>query len=122
MRIAGPSRDPAAREPAARPMGIYDREYVRVGPRSSSGLGSLRFISFNSWLIILNVVVFVLNILTSGVLVPVVLNETLNRAVDRDRLGTDGILRDQLGQEIRPRLPLMARGPQGQAIPDPQGR
>ncbi len=42
-------------------MGIYDREYVRVGPRSSSGLGGLRFISFNTWLIILNTAVFLLN-------------------------------------------------------------
>jgi membrane associated rhomboid family serine protease len=41
-------------------MGIYDREYVRVGPRSQSGLGSLRFISVNSWIIIINVVVFLL--------------------------------------------------------------
>jgi membrane associated rhomboid family serine protease len=35
--------------------------YVRVGPRSSSGLGNLRFVSFNTWLIVINVVVFILN-------------------------------------------------------------
>src|SRR5438093_186961 len=42
-------------------MGIYDREYVRMGPRSKSGMGSLRFISFNSWIIIINVAVFFLD-------------------------------------------------------------
>ncbi len=42
-------------------MGIYDREYIRAGPRSRSGLGSLRFVSFNTWLIITNVAVFLLN-------------------------------------------------------------
>ncbi len=47
-------------------MGIYDREYVRMGPRSKSGLGSLRFISFNSWIIILNVAVFLLDGLLGG--------------------------------------------------------
>jgi membrane associated rhomboid family serine protease len=48
-------------------MGIYDREYVRVGPRSSSGLGNLRVISFNTWLIIINCAVFLLGGLLSGV-------------------------------------------------------
>lgn len=47
-------------------MGLYDREYIRVGPRSTSGLGSLRFVSANSWIIVLNVAVFLL-----GSLVPV---------------------------------------------------
>ncbi len=42
-------------------MGIDDRHYARVGPRSSSGLGNLRVISFNTWLIILNVAIFVVN-------------------------------------------------------------
>jgi len=103
-------------------MGIYDREYIRVGPRSASGLGSLRFISFNSWLIIANIAVFVLNILVAGMAVPVVVDETLDRAVDRSDLRTDGVLRNQLGQPIPTRLPLLIRGPQGQAIADPQGR
>lgn len=39
-------------------MGIYDREYIRVGPRSTSGMGGLRFISFNTWLILINAAVF----------------------------------------------------------------
>ena len=42
-------------------MGIYDREYIRMGPRSRSGLGSIQFISFNSWIIILNVAVFLVD-------------------------------------------------------------
>jgi membrane associated rhomboid family serine protease len=42
-------------------MGISDRNYVRFGPRANSGLGNLRVISFNTWLIIANVLVFVLN-------------------------------------------------------------
>lgn len=42
-------------------MGIHDRDYVRMGPRSQSGLGALRFVSFNTWLIIINVAVFLLN-------------------------------------------------------------
>jgi membrane associated rhomboid family serine protease len=50
-------------------MGIYDRDYYRVGPRSGSGLGRLRFVSFNTWLIIVNVGVYLLG------------NVLLNRAV-----------------------------------------
>lgn len=48
-------------------MGISDRDYIRVGPRSRSGMGNLRLISFNTWLIVINVAVFVLNnvVLTS---------------------------------------------------------
>lgn len=44
-------------------MGLSDREYVRIGPRSTSGMGSVRFISFNTWLIILNTIVFVLQMI-----------------------------------------------------------
>jgi membrane associated rhomboid family serine protease len=47
-------------------MSIYDREYIRVGPHSKSGLGSLRFISFNSWIIIINVAVFLVDVLLAG--------------------------------------------------------
>lgn len=42
-------------------MALNDRHYVRFGPRASSGLGNLRFVSFNTWLIVLNVVVFIIN-------------------------------------------------------------
>ncbi|MEC9372379.1 MAG: rhomboid family intramembrane serine protease, partial [Planctomycetota bacterium] len=47
-------------------MGIYDREYVRVGPRSPSWVGALRMFSFNTWLIIVNVAVFVLDMLLAN--------------------------------------------------------
>jgi membrane associated rhomboid family serine protease len=43
-------------------MGIYDREYLRVGPRSRSGVGHLRLISFNTWLILANIAIFVLQV------------------------------------------------------------
>ncbi len=42
-------------------MANTDRNYVRFGPRASSGLGNLRVISFNTWLILINVVVFLSN-------------------------------------------------------------
>ena len=51
-------------------MSIYDREYIRMGPRSKSGLGSLRFISFNSWIIIINVVVFRWTLPSAGMSCP----------------------------------------------------
>lgn len=41
-------------------MGIYDREYIRMGPRSKSGLGRMGALSVNSWIIIINVVVHLL--------------------------------------------------------------
>ncbi len=51
-------------------MGIYDREYVRVGPRSTSGVGAIGLWSFNTWLIVINIAVFVLDgvLASSGVL------------------------------------------------------
>jgi membrane associated rhomboid family serine protease len=58
-------------------MSIYDREYVRVGPRSSSGLGSLGLISVNSWIIIANVAVFVLNLMVAGPVKPVPVHDWL---------------------------------------------
>lgn len=42
-------------------MGIYDRDYVRVGPHSKSGLGRFGALSINSWIIVINVAVFLLN-------------------------------------------------------------
>ncbi len=43
-------------------MGIYDREYIRVGPRSPSGLGNLRFVSVNTWLIVINVAIYLVQV------------------------------------------------------------
>jgi len=47
-------------------MGIYDREYVRVGPRSTSGMGAMRMVSVNTWLIVINVAVFMLDALLAS--------------------------------------------------------
>lgn len=103
-------------------MGIYDREYVRVGPRSPSGLGSLRFISFNSWLIIANVAVFVLNLLSAAAPVPVTVDVRQSSNFDPKTAYTDGVLRNQFGQPLPLRVPVAVRGPQGQPVPDPAGR
>lgn len=47
-------------------MGIYDRDYVRGDRRSARGLGGLGFISFNTWLIVLNVAIFFLGNAMAG--------------------------------------------------------
>jgi len=47
-------------------LGIYDREYIRKGPGSRSGLGAVKPISVNMWLIVINVAVLVLQMLLSG--------------------------------------------------------
>lgn len=62
-------------------MGIYDREYVRMGPRSKSGMGSLRFISFNSWLIILNVAVFLIDGMLGAAARPVIVAQDVRAGV-----------------------------------------
>ncbi len=41
-------------------MGITDRDYIRSKPRPA-GVGSVRVVSVNTWIIIINVAVFVLN-------------------------------------------------------------
>jgi membrane associated rhomboid family serine protease len=44
-------------------MGIADREYVRIPSAGQTGFGSTRMWSFNTWLIVINVIVFVLDAL-----------------------------------------------------------
>ncbi|MEX2219302.1 MAG: rhomboid family intramembrane serine protease [Phycisphaerales bacterium] len=56
-------------------MGIYDREYVRVGPRSQSGLGSLGGVSVNTWIIVATIAVFVLDAFLAGYASPVWIND-----------------------------------------------
>ncbi len=46
--------------------GLYTGKRVNVGPWSSMGLGNLRVISFNTWLIIINVAVFLVMAFTPG--------------------------------------------------------
>lgn len=53
-------------------MGLDDRDYARFGPRSPSGLGNVRVVSVNTWLIVINIAVFILNnVLFHAVQVPV---------------------------------------------------
>ncbi len=106
-------------------MSIYDREYIRVGPRSKSGLGSLRFISFNSWIILLNVIVFVADVATQQFPVPVLIGETFNREVDKSfaqNAVTDGVRRDMADRPLPARVPYAYRDASGNVHPDPQGR
>lgn len=101
-------------------MGIYDREYIKVGPRSRSGLGGLQVVSFNTWLIILNVVVFVL----SNVFLPRVPGGTV--WPEGTKQYRQDVTSDQIGQQIVDRTrvladpatgetfyPIYAQGPQG---------
>jgi len=60
-------------------MGIADREYIRNAPRSSSGIASLRGWSFNTWLIVINIAVFLIGgIFFSGAGIPVVFKQTID--------------------------------------------
>ncbi len=84
-------------------MGIYDRQYVRVGPRSGSGLGSLRFVSVNSWIIIVNVAVFVLSVLTLQIATLVPMDATLRKQVPYSQLAVERGVRNDFGTEVDPR-------------------
>lgn len=89
-------------------MGIYDREYVRVGPRSQSGLGSLRFISINVWIIIINFAVFVVDQGLQGhrIPAPVAMQlSDLGRQVAFRNRAAEPVLRDSLGRRIAPDSP-----------------
>jgi membrane associated rhomboid family serine protease len=95
-------------------MGIYDREYVRVGPRSGSGLGSLRFVSINSWIIIINVAVLVLGVLLGGRAVPVPVREPFPTRVANSPYVETGPFLDPLGRPIvdaQGRVTLQLRAP-----------
>jgi membrane associated rhomboid family serine protease len=87
-------------------MGIHDREYYgrgRSGGYSTSGFGGrFRFMSFNGWLIIINVGIFLLGVLLSG----------LARPVDIDYRVPPDVLR-QPDRYVMPALP-----PRGQVAPD----
>src|SRR5262245_6568186 len=100
-------------------MSIYDREYIRVGPRSTSGLGSLRFISFNSWIILINVLVFVADLALNGYTTPVVVNETLEREVNPGDKAYDPTIRDAIGNPEPARVPMLLRDRSGRVFMDP---
>lgn len=67
-------------------MGVADREYVRAGPRSGSGVGRLSGLSFNTWLIIINIVVFVVDPMLSQFRQPVVVRQQVDAASVRQQL------------------------------------
>jgi membrane associated rhomboid family serine protease len=83
-------------------MGIYDREYVRVGPRSVSGLGSLRFVSVNSWLIIANIAVFVLGVLAANITTFTPMQMALRKPVPSQHLVSPPQFLNNLGERVRP--------------------
>src|SRR4051812_37498936 len=86
-------------------MGIYDREYVRVGPTSKSGLGSLRLISVNSWIIIINVAVFLLDVLTAGSALPVPIDlMKVQNGADLRYVQVEPVLRDVTGAPVSPQM------------------
>ncbi|MFN0131931.1 MAG: rhomboid family intramembrane serine protease [Phycisphaerales bacterium] len=62
-------------------MGIYDREYIRVGRRSGTGLASLGLISVNSWIIILNIAVFVIDPFLGQFARPVLVRQDIDPAM-----------------------------------------
>ena len=81
-------------------MGIYDREYIRVGPRASSGLGGLRFISFNTWLILLNVGVYLLGVMLAQRPLPVYFETRLRVAVPVADLVEERTFRNAAGSPV----------------------
>jgi membrane associated rhomboid family serine protease len=81
-------------------MGIYDREYVRVGPHSRSGLGSLRFVSVNSWIIIINVAVYVLGGFLAQQAVPVAVRQVVHTPVAPERIVEERTFRTLSGQAL----------------------
>jgi membrane associated rhomboid family serine protease len=103
-------------------MSIYEREYVRVGPHSKSGLGSLGLISVNSWIIIANVAVFIINFLLIARPVPVTIDLRMSRPTRLAETVGDGVLRDQVGNPIPTEIRQLvqgSRGPEVRAIPNP---
>ncbi len=102
---------------ARRLMGISDRDYARNPrrPRGSSagrlllGGGSLRLLSFNAWLIVINVVVFFAGIALSGRGVDVLVDKVFNVEVSKgDQLAIVDQKFTTGGQPITPNTPIPA--------------
>lgn len=112
-------------------MGIYERDYVRKGPRSASGLGSLRFVSFNTWLIIANVAVFLLTatlLQAPAVQRPLMFAAEFDAGVskaqqDRGLVITDVFDPRQRGPQLLPVFdPRPLTDPTGRTLADPRGQ
>ncbi|TVQ32163.1 MAG: rhomboid family intramembrane serine protease [Phycisphaeraceae bacterium] len=77
-------------------MGIYDREYIRVGRGGrgpgggggGAGLGGMRMWSFNTWLIVVNIAIFVIDALiaTQGVTINVDMGTVFKQDVEDARI------------------------------------
>jgi len=58
-------------------MALSDRDYLRVGPRSGSGLGRIGALSINTWLILINIAVFLIDPTLAALRQSVVVQETI---------------------------------------------
>jgi membrane associated rhomboid family serine protease len=76
-------------------LGIYDRDYARergnpgygsAPGRRGGGAGRMGMLSFNTWLIIINVAVFVIDSFLGGVAGPVTIEENIRADAPRDRV------------------------------------
>jgi membrane associated rhomboid family serine protease len=82
-------------------MGLYDREYVRLGPGSPTGLWGARAVSINIWIIVANIAVFGVQALLAGHTVPLYTrSEMLRPAIGNVDEGTT--LHDARGRELAP--------------------
>lgn len=80
-------------------MGIADREYYRTGSRPRGRLGSLSMLSITTWLLIINIAVFVLQGMTASVGVPVYFATQVQPGLPADQLLRERTFRDELGRE-----------------------
>ena len=107
-------------------MGIYDRDYARGGPRSRSGLGSMRMWSVNTWIIIINVAVFVIDsmLVSSGFSVNVNMGNAWVQGVtatQRERAVPESIQNPQtLQKKAVVRRSLSLAGSRAVRLIDPQ--
>jgi membrane associated rhomboid family serine protease len=110
-------------------MGIYDREYYGrdrqgrpTGAAGGLGLGGFRLRSVTGWLIIINTLIFVVNMVLAPYGAPVVV-QTEPANLRLDQVVTDGIVRDALGHPIPRVVPALVRDTRtNRLVPDPGGR
>jgi len=106
-------------------MGIYDRDYARAdrqgssspfgayGPRPTSWgtpggtIGRLRFLSVNTWIIVINVVVFLLAGTTGRVGVPVLMDREFT--VPADQIGSNPIVVRPEDERVPPAGNVLSR-------------
>jgi len=112
-------------------MSLQDRDYIRSQPSPSPGLGRLRMLSFNTWIIIINVAVYLVSNLMlsdSGWIKNLVApNRSVDVRVDLGRayrndipLSKDDIARGVVDPSVRIPLPDLPGSAFGNPIVDPQ--